>query len=255
VVALFDARNGVSGEIGSGEDVLPGELFDGGGVFALESVGEVDGPKSFEQILIVLGFDCLKVDAKRFAQDVREDGNAVVLAFAIAYDDLSIVEVEVFDAQSQDFHEAKSAAVHKLGHEAVDAVHFRDDPLGLAFGEDGGEAFWFGRADGDQGSLVQLKVEDMPVEKQDGANGLVPLAPPARAGVGGGGNVLFAGKMRDEGINFVHAHVAGMAFLVEEDILAHPGDVGHFGAVGIMAHAQGLLIEVKQFFPWPGSRM
>ena len=134
VVALLDAGNRVGGEVRSGKDVLPGKLFEGGGVFALEGVGKVDGPIAVEQILIVLGFDSLKLDAKRFAQEVGEDGEAVILAFAVADDDLPVVKVEVFDAQAQDFHETESAPVHKLGHEAIDAVHFGDGALGFAFG-------------------------------------------------------------------------------------------------------------------------
>jgi hypothetical protein len=52
------------------------------------------------------------------------------------------------------------------------------------------------------------------------------------------GNVLFGGAMRDDGVDLCFARLPGIAFFVEEG-------AGLFGAVGKMAHAQGLT-DVKR---------
>ena len=73
-----------------------------------------------------------------------------------------------------------------LGHDLVDSIHFGDHFFGFIPGEDSGNAFGFGRANWNESRLVQLDIEDIAIQEQDGADGLVPLAPPARAGVSGG---------------------------------------------------------------------
>lgn len=55
-----------------------------------------------------------------------------------------------------------------------------DDGFGFVFGEDGGYAFAAFGADEAEVGLVEFDVEDVAVEEEDGADGLISLAPNAR---------------------------------------------------------------------------
>jgi len=72
-------------------------------------------------------------------------------------------EIEVFDAQAQTFHQAQSAAVQDLSHQAVDTLHVFDDGFGLLFREHGWDMFGFGGAEVTDGGLVQFDLQDMAI--------------------------------------------------------------------------------------------
>jgi hypothetical protein len=40
-----------------------------------------------------------------------------------------------------------------------------------------------------------------------------------------------------------------MPFMMVQDVLPHPGDIGLFGAERIMAIAEGFAVLVEEFFP------
>jgi hypothetical protein len=97
------------------------------------------------------------------------------------------------------------------------------------------------------------------IEEKDGAECLIPLAPPAtaqrprniasgRAGVGGGCYLLVCGKINNVFLDFGHTHFRRMPFLMIQDIALAPIDIGLFGAVGIMLGADRIAKLVEQFF-------
>jgi hypothetical protein len=51
----------------------------------------------------------------------------------------------------------------------------------------------------------------------------------------------------EEGLDFLHAHVFGVAFAVEEDVAFDPVFVGLFGAVGVVFEAEGVGDLVEEF--------
>lgn len=112
-----------------------------------------------------------------------------------------------------------------------------DDAEGLFVGEDGGEAAGAFSADGVEGE-VEVDPEDLAVEEEDGAEGLV---------LGGGGDAPFDGEVGEEGFDLRRAHFAGVAFVVEEDEPFDPGDVGLFGADGIVFAADRISDLVEKF--------
>ena len=93
-------------------------------------------------------------------------------------------------------------------------------------------------------------MEHFAVEEEDGAEGLVPLAPPARAGVGGGGDVTLSGEVCKESLDLRSAHIFWVAFLMKdaERVAASPIHVGFLGAVGVMFDANGIAYLIKKFF-------
>lgn len=94
-------------------------------------------------------------------------------------------------------------------------------------------------------------MEDVAVEEEDGAEGLV---------LSGGGDVFFDGEVGDECLDFFRAHVFGVAVdfaaaqcgVVEEDVAGYPFSVGLFGAVGVMLCAHGVGDLVEEFFVFVG---
>lgn len=123
----------------------------------------------------------VEMKAQGFEQNIRKHGDAVVLPLAIAHDNLVIGKVEVLDPQAHDFHQAQTATVHDLCHYFVDTVHFLNDFFGFVFGKDSGDTVGFGGTNGDKSLFIQLDIEDIAVQKENGANRLIPPAPTAGA--------------------------------------------------------------------------
>ena len=67
-------------------------------------------------------------------------------------------------------------------------------------------------------------------------------------GVGGSGNVPFDGQVGDEGLDFLRAHVFGVALVVEENVTRDPVFVCFFGAGGVMFNADGVADLIEEFF-------
>jgi len=156
MVTLLNTADGINGECRGWEDILPGKFTAGIGVFSFESIGEVDRAIALREINIMLCFHLLEMKAQWLHEQVGKHGNTIIFAFSIADNDLSIGKVQVFYAQAHDFHEAQSTAIHDLRHNLVHTIHFFDHFFGFVFGENGGDAFRFGGANGKESSFIQL---------------------------------------------------------------------------------------------------
>ncbi len=245
VVTLFDAAYRIGGNNRRRKDVLPGKFTVGIGVFPFKGIGKVDRAVAFREVKAVLGSYQFEMEAQRFEEDVGKHGDTVVFTLAITYNDLTIAEVQVFDAQAHDFHQAQSAAVHDLGHQFIGAVHISDHSFRLLPREDGGNVFGPGRTNGDEGSFIQLDVENIAIQKEDGADRLVLC----RSGDG-----FPVDDIGDEVVDLCNPQFARMPFVMVQDVPAYPGNVGFFGTQRIMAVAKGLAILIEQFFPFSCRR-
>lgn len=110
---------------------------------------------------------------------VGEHGDAVVVALAVADDDLMVVEVYILDAQAHGFHDAQTTAVHDLGDEFLHAGQVIYHSFDFVFGEDGGDGSSTLRAEFVEGGFVNVNVKNVAIEKEEGAENLI---------LGGGGN-------------------------------------------------------------------
>ena len=97
--------------------------------------------------------------------------------------------------------------------------------------------FGFGGAEITDDGFVQFDLQDIAIEKQDGAEGLV---------LGRSRDFLFDRQVGGELVDFGSAHFARMAFVVEEDVAAHPGDVGLFGTQGIVPQGDATRCLVRR---------
>lgn len=143
MVSAGDSGGGVGVEGRGWEEVLPEPFFGGGGVFFFQCAGEVGGPQSFGEVFFVEELDAFDVLSEGGDHAVGQHGDSVVASFSVVDKDAVVVEVYVFDAQAEAFHEAESGSVHDLSHEFVGRFHGGDDGAGFFFGEDDGDAFAF----------------------------------------------------------------------------------------------------------------
>ncbi len=172
----------------------------------------------------------------------RQEGDAFPQSFAIADGDLVVAEVDVFEAQTQRFHQAQAAAVEQLGHETVIALNMGNDAVGLSAGEDDGEFGWTPDTL-DAGKVLKFAVEDLLKKEEQSAEGLI---------LGRGGNALVDGEVAEERRDLLFAHGVGMAFVVKKDEATDPTEVRFLGANAIALHAEMPVDAVEEF--WGGGR-
>ena len=173
VVAASDACFSFDVKCWRGEDELPYPFFVGGGVFFVEREGHLNGAQACGEVFFMNGLGLDEVFAHGNDDAVWEHGDAVVSTFSVIDNDAVIFKIDIFDAKTQTFHEAESAAIHDLCHEFVWASHVGDDGAHFFYGEYVGDAFSFFGSDEVERGLVQLDVEGVAIEEEYGADGLV----------------------------------------------------------------------------------
>lgn len=131
-----DAVPRVGGDIGGGKDVLPTQFLGGVGILAGERVREPDRAQSLCQIALVKGADKLDLDAQLLGEAGGQDHHAILAAFAIADDDLAVIENDVLDAQSQSLLETQSRTVKKTDDQPDRALQAAEDIGDLRPAED-----------------------------------------------------------------------------------------------------------------------
>lgn len=239
VVTPSDATDRVRRKNRSREDILPGKFTIRIRIFPFQGIWKIGGPKALGEIQPMLRLDLLEMKAKLCDEHVGEHGDAVILALAIADNNLMVVEIQILDAQPQNFHQAEPAAVQDLCHNLIDATHVGNDALCLDPGKNGGNPFWLRRTNGKQRRLVQLDVENISVEKKDGTDRLV---------LGRGSDGFLGNQEGNEIVDLGNTHLARVTFVVKEDVLAHPGDISLFGAKGIVAIAKSFAVLIEKLF-------
>jgi hypothetical protein len=224
VVAPNVAGSRIGGEPAGGEDPLPDPGSLCMRVLAFESVGQVDAAETLVEVLLVEALGSQQLVFEAGSQPSRKLGEAILGPFAIPDHDLELGKVHVLDAQSDALTDAQPATVEKLGHQLVGSCDTGEKGLNLILGEDRGQVAWALSPHGLKIEVEGLE-QDVFVEEGDGVEGLV---------LGGGGDLLLDGEVREESFDFGLAEVGGVAFVVEEDEAAHPVDVGSFGGEGVV---------------------
>jgi len=159
---------------------LPTRFTIGIGVFSFECIGKVNFAITFLKVLLVKGFDFLNMHFDVEGNAFGKRNGAVVLSLAIAHNDMTVGKVNILDTQSKTFHESESRPKQQLSHKFGSAIHFANDCDGFGFRQHSGKAFRFFGAD-DIGGKFDILYQHVSVEKEDGAEGLIPPAPTAGA--------------------------------------------------------------------------
>ena len=164
----------------------------------------------------------------------------ILVALAVADDDLVRREVDVLHAQATAFQQAQARAVQQERHEPGHAVEPLQDGADLVPRQHDGEV---------QGPLGpddvveprKLDAEHLVVEKEQGAQGLV---------LGGGRDLVVNGERRQERGDLGGAHLGRVALAVKDDVPLDPVDVRLLGSAAVVAGADGLAHAVEE----PGLR-
>ncbi len=223
VVASDGIGSGV-GAAGTGrEDILPSPIDGGVWVLAFEGGRHVDSPKTIGEIP---GVNFAYADEKvlySLSAGTGQQGCSVFMAFAVADGDCAEGEVDVLDSEPQALEDPHSGAVEQQDDELSGALEAGEECGDFFTAENGGEPFGLAGAD-DVFNPWRFDLEDVPVEKEDGAEGLA---------LGGGGDVVLDGEVGKKAVE-----VVGVEFLrmppVEPKEPIHPAEIGLFGSDGVV---------------------
>lgn len=218
----------IDAELGSGENPLPGPRAGGIDIFAMESVGQINGAAATGEVLPVQFADARKMRLERAFEAGGQHGDTSTIAFAFDDGDAAVSKIDIFDAQPRCFEQAQAASIKEMGHEAVISFKMSEDGARFVPGKNNRESRWAADAL-DAADEGQLAIEDLLVKKKQSAEGLV---------LSGGCYVAIDGKMTQEGGDLVFAHLLWMALVVEEDETANPIDIGLLGADAIALKAE-----------------
>jgi hypothetical protein len=156
--------------------------------------------------------------------------------FPVPQVDLPLLEVEILDPQLQCFQQPEAAAVQQSGDQAGRAIQTLQNSPHLRRGQHYRQALGALRTD----QLVhplQLALEDVGVEEEQGGQSLVLGAGADPAGGGEGGQ---------ERAHFGLGHRVRVALAVEQDEVPDPSDVSGLGARAEVAQPRGRSNPVHQ---------
>jgi len=116
---------------------------------------------------------------------LRKHGDSALPALAVVNDDLSVLEVEVLDPDAQAFVQPKSGAIEKERHEAGRPMEVLEHPSDFVASEH--HRYPTRPLGADAVELSEILVENVAIEEEQGAQGLVlgrcaDLAPDGEVG-------------------------------------------------------------------------
>jgi hypothetical protein len=106
----------------------------------------------------------------------------------------------------------------------MNACHLGEDGFDFFGGEDGGEVLWAFGADGIN-SAIEFLVQDVAIEKNQGAEGLI---------LGGSRDLAINGEVAEKGFNLWNAHFLWVAFIMKQNVTTNPLSIGFFGTIGVV---------------------
>ncbi len=196
------------------------------GIFAGESVRQVDVAEAFRQVLFVDRADVDQVVLEAFAGGFREHGHPVAAALGSADGDVAEVEVDVLDAKAQALEDPHAGAVEQQHDELRDAFESGEDGRHFFAAEDVGQA---ARLAGAHHVVEPLEVglEDVAVEEENGGQGLA---------LGRDRDPVVLGEVGQKPVEIAAVEIARVA-AVKLDVAADPACVGLFGSDRVVADA------------------
>ena len=126
-------RSRVNAELSSGEDVLPAPFEGGIRIFSRKGMGQKDACASRRPIAFERRAACEQVPAQRDDELIGHGDDAVLGAFAVAYDDGAMAEIQVLHPHPDAFQQTQPGAVLQTSDQPVDSrqalqhsTHFLD---------------------------------------------------------------------------------------------------------------------------------
>src|SRR3990172_2304760 len=213
------------------ERILPYPLLIGERVLAGQGEGKMDLAVTVGEVAFVDSADPGHVMLQRTDEGIWENGETILEALAIPDDDLTPVELDVFDTQPEALHQAEPASVEQFSHELVCARHAFQDLVYFLATQDGGQPFDAAGSNGRDGEVLIRIAQDHAVEEEDGIKGLV---------LGGGSDLAFDSEIGEVGFQVGGAHGLWVLTLMELEVALDPADVGLFSAERVVLPAEDL---------------
>jgi hypothetical protein len=188
------------------------------------------------QVGSVLLLDGLEMSSQLNENDPRQGRDPILVALASADPELAPTEVDVLHPEAGALQEAQTRAVQEDGHQPRHAVESSDDGAYFIASEDHGKS---SGASGTNEILDPRHVgaENVPVEEQDGAEGLV---------LRGRGNAAVGGERAHVAGDLLHPHVARVALAVEQDEATDPAYVRFLRPPAVVARTDRRAHLVEQ---------
>ncbi len=115
--------------------ILPDPLAGGPRVFAFKREGQKHFPMTMPEILLVEGAHLAQMDLEGKDDGLRKQRDTILGAFAVAHMNLTVIEVEVFDAQAHRLHQTQAGPIKKRGQKKGRSIQVGQEPAGLGLGE------------------------------------------------------------------------------------------------------------------------
>jgi len=236
MMTALDARTWIAREIARGKEILPAP---GARIFVFQRRGEIDGTIAAFQILPLDDLDVAELLSEGLSKAGRQHRDVIKRAFAGnpalagTHRDLTMIDIEIADAQAQRLNEPQAGAIEQpddklRGGGAGQRV---EQAPNLVAGEDGGHPLLrLFCPDAVEGAR-ELFLKHRPVEEQERAEDLRLRR---------GRHVLIHSQVGKKRFDFGDIHGLRMAFIVETDETGDPADVGLLRVKGVLPDAQRL---------------
>jgi hypothetical protein len=209
-----DPCTGVFRPLVGGKPVWPEPQAVGTGVWSCQGERYKDGAIPLGDVWRMDAVDTRSMFLEWADQAGGPHGDPSLHAIAIAHDALLWGAIEVCRASLQACHPSHGHAVELGGHSRIGSGDGSHHLQGFRRGQHRRHVCGFSGTDGLDGPVERLS-EHLAGEAQQGAEGLV---------LGGGGDLLLHGEVRQKRLDVCASHVFGMACAVEEHIPLDPGD-------------------------------
>lgn len=224
VMSAQAAGLGIFRDARGGKNVLPDPGLGGSRIFQGQRERQVDLTEPVGEIHIEGMPDAGEVGDQGGGQRCGEDSVAIFGPFAIAHENLVLFEVDIFNAQVDALHEAKTAAVEQLGHELLDSLEAFEYGARFGFRQDGRQSFGSSGAQGLDG-FGDFLSENGTEEEENCAEGLVLC---------GSGDLAIDSQVIEIGFDLVFSHAARVFEIVEAKEASDPAQIGSLGSFGIV---------------------
>jgi len=172
VVSALNTSDGILPTPLLGKHPLPRPIDTGVGIFFFKRCRQGSPAPAFGDIVLMNVPHLGEMGFEGSLEAGGQHGDPILAAFAVADENLVLLEVDVLDAEFEAFHEAQSGAVHEGCGEAFVAAHLRKELLYFHSAHDDGQAFGFFGPD-DVAEVVDGNAQDVPEEEQDRGERLV----------------------------------------------------------------------------------
>ncbi len=215
------------------------------GHFSRKHIRESDGAQSCGQIAVVLLLRAIELRGQRRQHAIRQHGDPILVAFAIADEDVAPLEIDIVHPQPNRFHDAQARAVEEPADQSVDAVEAIQNRRDFGLRVDRRQSLRHARPDH---AVEPRQVDTQHLAVEEKQSGFCLVLSRAR-------DVVDDRQGGEEGFDLGRAQFRRMTLAVVADEASNPRDVGLLRAKAVVLHAYDFADAVEERRRGPGERM